>query len=68
MFAQIGNRIPRGTKLYCVIMCSAWRVAIESNIVFLTEIKKFVFMPIRMKFNLVKENSHKENIASSKHT
>jgi hypothetical protein len=68
MLAHIRNRIPRRTKPHCVIRCSARRVAVESNIVFLAEIKKFVFMPIRMKFNLLKENSNEEKISSNVHT
>jgi hypothetical protein len=68
MLAHIRDRVPRGTKCHCVIRCTTWRVAVEGNVMFLTEIKKFVFMPIRMKFSLLKENSNEEKNSSSNHT
>jgi hypothetical protein len=60
MGTHIWNRIPIGTKPYCMIRCSTWTITVNSNIVFFAKINKFILMPIRMKFNLLKENSNEE--------
>jgi hypothetical protein len=62
MLPQIWNRIPRGTKSHCTIRCTAWRKSIKGNIVFLAKLKKLVFMPVRMEFNLFRKNFNEENM------
>jgi hypothetical protein len=46
-----------------MIRGTIWSVAVKGNVVFLAETSKFIFMPIRMEFNLMRENTNEENIS-----
>jgi hypothetical protein len=68
MFTNIGDRVPRGTECRSKIRSTIWCITIKSDIVFLAEIQKIIFMPIRMKFNLKRKIVFDELIPSSEHT
>ena len=52
MFANIGDGVPGRTKCCSKIRSTNGWITIKGDVVFITEINKIIFMPVRMKFNL----------------
>jgi hypothetical protein len=68
MFPKIGYGIPAGTECCSKIRSTTWWITIKSDVVFLTEINKVIFMKIRMKFNLKRKNAIEKNILYNEFT
>ena len=62
VFAHVRDGVPGGAARCREIGGTDWRVAVKRDVVLLAEIDKFVFVPIRMKFNLLRDNVNKESI------
>ncbi len=68
MFENIGYGVPAGTECCSKITSTNWWITIENYVVFIAEIKKIIFMPIRMKFNLKRKNVIEKNISYTEYT
>jgi uncharacterized protein YxjI len=68
MFPKIGYGIPVGTECCSKIRSTTWCITIKSDVMFIAEIKKVIFMPIRMKFNLKRKNAIEKNIPYNEFT